>query len=68
MIDVISTIDFFYPFQYLSEGNGKDVKPLTHLEKAEDWETWKQNMVTMKPNMKEYSKILALYMHCMLNF
>ena len=53
-------------FQYLAPGDGKSVKPLPHLETAEDWNTWKMNMLTMEDHMDEYSEILALYMHCML--
>merc|ERR1711962_1423605 len=30
-------------------------------------ETWKANMKTMEPHMEEYSKYLAIYMHCMLH-
>ncbi len=56
----------YVSYQYLSEGDGKSVKPLPHLNGEKDWETWKANMLTMRPHMKEYSKILALYMHCML--
>lgn len=45
----------------------KEVKPLTHLVSREDWETWKANMKSMEPHMEEYSKYLAIYMHCMLH-
>jgi len=45
----------------------KEVKPLPHLLSREDWETWKANMKTMEPHMEEYSKYLAIYMHCMLH-
>ena len=39
-------------------------KPYPHLNAVEDWKFWKDSMLTMKPNMKNNSKILALYMHC----
>merc|ERR1712243_447318 len=45
----------------------KEVKPLPHLVSREDWETWKANMKSMEPHMEEYSKYLAIYMHCMLH-
>ena len=41
-------------------------EPLPHLSDTKDWETWKTRMITMKPDMEEHSKMLALYMHCML--
>ena len=40
--------------------------PLPHLLNSNDWKTWKESMLTMRPQMKEHSQILALYMHCML--
>jgi len=39
-------------------------KPYPHLNDVKDWEFWKASMMSMKPNMKNYSNILALYMYC----
>merc|ERR1712110_48470 len=39
---------------------------LSHILTKKDWNIWKQNMVSMKAQMKEHSELLALYMHCML--
>ena len=39
-------------------------KPYPHLNNVKDWEFWKASMMSMKPNMKNYSNILALYMYC----
>ena len=44
-----------------------DFTPLPHLRTKENWATWKTNMMGMMPQMEEYSKVLAMYMHCMLN-
>ena len=52
--------------QYINGGDKDAVKPLPHLNTVEDWNTWKANMLTMKPHMQEHSKLLAIYMHCML--
>jgi len=50
--------------QKLTDGDNFEVLP--HLRNSQDWAVWRSSIETMKPHMKEYSRYLAIYMHCML--
>jgi hypothetical protein len=43
------------------------LKPLPHLRTSADWAVWKTQMANMKKDMGEYSRYMAIYMHCVLD-